>query len=133
MNKNQNIGLLIIRLSIGLLMLLHGISKLLHGIDGISQMVTNLGLPQFLSYGVFIGEIVMPLLIIIGFRTRLASIIFVFNMLTAFLLVHTPDLFKLTPQGGWAIELLALYLFGALALFFTGAGKYAVSSSSKWD
>ena len=34
---------------------------------------------------------------------------------------------------GWGVELLGLYLFGSAALFFTGGGKYAFSSSSRWD
>jgi putative oxidoreductase len=39
----------------------------------------------------------------------------------------------LNEYGGWAVELLGLYLLGAVALFFTGAGKFAVSSSNSWD
>jgi hypothetical protein len=42
---------------------------------------------------------------------------------------HTPKTFTLNEYGGWAVELLGLYLLGAVA-FFTGAGKFAVSSSN---
>jgi len=96
-------------------------------------MLTAKGLPGFLAYGVYIGEIIVPLLLIIGFRTRIAALIFAFNMLVAMLLAHAGDIFTLSKHGGWAVELIALFLFGALALFFTGAGKYAFSTTHKWD
>lgn len=131
--KNNDLGLLIIRLSLGLLMLLHGIAKLSHGVDFLSGMFQDLGLPGFFAYSVYIGEIVAPVLLIIGYRTKLAALLFAFTMLVAVLMAHASDIFVLTETGGWAIELQALYFFGALALFFTGAGTYAVSKTSKWD
>ena len=131
--KNNDLGLLIIRLSLGLLMLLHGIAKLSHGVDFLSGMFQDLGLPGFFAYSVYIGEIVAPILLIIGYRTKLAALLFAFTMVVAVLMAHASDIFVLTQTGGWAIELQALYFFGALALFFTGAGTYAVSKTSKWD
>lgn len=131
--KNNDLGLLIIRLSLGLLMLLHGIAKLSHGVDFLSGMFQDLGLPGFFAYSVYIGEIVAPVLLIIGYRTKLAALLFAFTMLAAVLMAHASDILVLTQTGGWAIELQALYFFGALALFFTGAGTYAVSKTSKWD
>ncbi|WP_075601598.1 DoxX family protein [Saccharicrinis aurantiacus] len=133
MKKNTDAGLLLIRLSIGLLMLLHGLAKLSGGINFIKGMVSQLGLPQFLAYGVFVGEILAPIAIIIGIRTRLASAVFAINCLVAIFMAHSNDIFSLGKHGGWAIELLGLYLFGALALFFTGGGKYAFSKNNIWD
>jgi putative oxidoreductase len=132
MNKNRDLGLLILRIAIGALMLLHGIAKL-NGLSFIEGMLNNAGLPGFLAYGVYITEIIAPLLILIGFRTRLASAVYVFGVLFALFLVHSADIFSLNANGGWEIELLGLYLFGSAALFFTGGGKIAVSSSNKWD
>ena len=40
-------GKLVLRLSVGVLMLLHGIHKLLHGVDGIGGMLAGMGLPAF--------------------------------------------------------------------------------------
>lgn len=130
--KNTNLGILILRCSVGVLMLLHGIAKF-KGITGIEGMLAAKGLPSVLAYGVYIGEVVAPLLIIIGYRTRFAALVFVLNCVTATLLAHSQELFKLSPMGGWALELLGLYTFGALALFFTGGGKYSLSSNSSWD
>lgn len=131
--KNNDLGLLILRISLGLLMLLHGIAKLTHGIDFLGGMFQNLGLPSFFAYSVYIGEIVAPILLIIGYRTRLVAIVFALTMIVAVAMAHASDLFTLSETGGWAVELQGLYFFGAVALFFTGGGKFAVSSTSKWD
>ncbi|OEJ99158.1 DoxX family protein [Flavivirga aquatica] len=132
MNKNNDLGLLIIRLSIGILMLLHGIAKL-KGVSFIEGMLSDKGLPSFLAYGVYVTEIIAPISIIVGYRTRLAGFLLAFGVLFAMLLVHSSDIVSLNQHGGWGVELLGLYLFGVVALFFTGSGKYAISSTHKWD
>lgn len=131
--KNIDLGLLILRLCVGGLMLLHGISKMLHGIGFIEQVVACAGLPAFIAYGVYLGEVVAPLFIIAGYGTRIASVVLVGNCIVAALLVHSHDILTLSAQGGWGIELLGLYFFGAAALVFTGGGKYAISSKHIWD
>ncbi|MPQ49283.1 DoxX family membrane protein [Marinifilum sp. N1E240] len=132
MNKNTDLGLLILRLAIGVLMLLHGIAKL-SGVSGIEGMLANAGFPTFLAYGVYITEIAAPILILIGYRTRLASAAYIFGVLFAIFLAHSGDVFSLNQHGGWGIELLGLYLFGSIALFFTGGGKLALSNLNRWD
>lgn len=133
MNRGVDIGLLIMRVSIGLLMLFHGISKISSGISFIQNTLIESEWPGWIAYGVYIGEIVAPILLIIGWRTRIAAFIFAINMLFATLLVHSDDLWKIGSHGEWAVELLALYFFSALALIFTGGGKIAVSKSSFGD
>lgn len=133
MRKNNDFGLLILRLAVGLLMLLHGIGKLGGGLEFISGMLQGKGLPGFIAYGVLIGEILAPVLIIIGLRTRIGALLLAINCLAAFLLVHTADAAKLSDTGGWALELIGLYFFGALALFFTGGGNLAASKKNQWD
>ncbi len=130
--RNNNLGLLLLRIAIGLLMLLHGIAKF-KGVSFIENMLLEKGLPSFLAYGVYITEIIAPILIIIGYRTRLASLLFAFGALFAMILAHASDIFSLSQHGGWRVELLGLYLFGAVTLFFTGAGEYAISSKNTWD
>jgi len=133
MKKNYDLGILVLRIAIGLLMLFHGIGKLQGGLGFIQGMLEAKGLPGFIAYGALVGEILAPLAILIGFRTRIAAAIYAFNMLVAFLMVHISQFFMVTETGGWALELLGLYLLGAVTLFFTGAGKIAVSSSNNWD
>ena len=122
-------GKLVLRLAIGVLVLLHGIYKLQAGVGFIAGMLEKAGLPSVLAYGVYVGEIVAPVLLILGLFTRAGAAIIVVNMLVAFGLVHMADLFALTKQGGWALELQGLYLFGALAVMLLGAGRYSVGGA----
>ena len=131
--KNQNLGILILRLTLGGLMLLHGVAKMQNGIDGIIGMFEKSGLPGFLAYPIYLGEVLAPLMLIVGFRTRIGALLDIATMLVAIFMAHSEDIFTLTKGGGWGIEFQALYLFGALALFFMGGGKFAVSTKNKWD
>lgn len=133
MKKNNDLGLLILRITVSVLMLLHGISKFSGGLDFIKSMLSEKGIPEFIAYGVLVGEILAPIAIIIGFRTRIAAAIFAFNCLVAVLMAHSAEIFTMGEHGGWALELIGLYFFGALALFFTGAGNIAVSKNNQWD
>jgi putative oxidoreductase len=123
MTGSSDFGKLLLRLMVGGLMLFHGIAKINGGIDFIINKVTQEGFPEFLAYGVYIGEVVAPLLIILGLKTRFASFIVVLTMAFAIYLVHANDLFEITKTGAWAIELQMMYLLSALALMFLGAGK----------
>ena len=129
----NSIGLLILRLTMGILMILHGYGKIINGVDGISGNLIDKGLPGFIAYGVYVGEIIAPLLMIVGYRTRLAAMIFAFNMLAAALLAKSNEIFALTERGTWAIETIGLFFLGGLTLVFTGGGKLAVSTKSWWD
>lgn len=131
--RNLNIGLLILRLNIAVWMLFHGVYKLIHGVDVIKGMLATIGLPTFLAYGVHIGETIAPILIIVGYRTKLASLIFTLVMVVAFGMAHLENFFSLGKSGAWTHETIALFLLGGLGLTFTGAGKYALSSTHKWD
>jgi len=133
MKKELNIGLLIMRIGVGLLVLLHGIGNLKNGYQFIKGLLSGVGIPEFIAYGVFLGEIIAPICILIGYRTRIASLLVAFSMVMAILLAHAKDVFALNQFGGWAIELQAIYLLIPAALFFTGAGTHALSLKSKWD
>lgn len=128
MLRNDDLGKLLLRLAIGGMMLLHGIAKIKGGVGGISGLLTAKGLPGFLAYGAYLGEVVAPILIIIGWFTRPAAVVLIFTMAMAIGLAHPGDILKLDDKSGaWAIELPMLYLLGGLALVFFGAGKYSVS------
>ena len=107
-------------------MLLHGIFKLQSGVDGIAGMLSGQGLPAFLAYGVYLGEVVGPVLVIIGLYTRVGAVLMVGNMLVAFALAHMSELFSLGKMGGWALELQGMFLFGAIAIALLGAGRFSV-------
>jgi putative oxidoreductase len=126
----DDLGKLVLRLGLGILLLLHGLAKLDGGLDGISRMVVAHGLPGFVAYGVYIGEIVAPILIILGLYARIGGLIVLVNMLFVFGLAHTTDLFMLGRSGGWALELQGLYLMGGLLVLLMGAGGYSAGGRS---
>jgi putative oxidoreductase len=123
----NDLGKLILRLALGILLLLHGLAKLTSGVDGIAGMLQGAGLPGWLAYGAYIGEVLAPLLVILGLYARIGAAIIVVQMLFAIGLAHVKDIFVLTDTGGWAIELQAMFLFTALAVALIGPGRYAIN------
>jgi len=126
-NDLNDTGKLVLRLTLGILILLHGIAKLTHGIEPIEGMVTGMGMPAFIAYGVYAGEVVGPLLLIIGFYARIGAALIAINMLFAIALAHTSELTSLTQTGGWALELQGMFLFTAIALMLMGPGRFGVN------
>ena len=123
----QDGGKLLLRLLLGGVILLHGTAKLAHGADFILGMVEAHGLPRILGYLVYVGEVVAPVLLIVGLWTRLVAVIVAINMVVALYLVHINQLLSLNQQGGWAIELQAMFLFTAVAIALLGPGRYAIN------
>jgi putative oxidoreductase len=138
MNGNRSgtddLGKLVLRSVLAVLILFHGTSKIIHGIAPIMGMVAKMGLPTVLGYAVYIGEVVAPLLILFGIWARLAALAVVINMIVAILLVHTSQFFTLNEVGGWAFELQAMYLASAIAIVLLGAGRYSVGGpNGRWN
>ncbi|HUG22354.1 DoxX family protein [Piscinibacter sp.] len=113
---HPRIGYHLLRLSVAAMMLLHGIAKLMNGIDGIERMVVGKGLPAFVAYGVFIGEVLAPLLVLAGVWVGPAALLMAVNMVFAIGLAHTHEVLTLGKQGGWAIELQGLFFVSSLAI-----------------
>jgi putative oxidoreductase len=124
---NSDLGKLLLRITLGVCILLHGVAKLQGGVGGIAQGVTALGLPGFVAYGVYVGEIVGPLLLIIGWFARIGAALIAINMIFAIAIAHSADLFKLGEQGGWALELQGMYLMTAIALALMGPGRFSIN------
>ena len=113
--RNNDLGLLLLRLTVGGLMLFHGVHKLIYGVSAIEGMLAGMGLPGFIAYFSLAAEL-------------LAS------MAVAILMAHLSVIFSVDPMtGGWAIELPMLYLLGAAVLCFTGGGKYALTKGHVTD
>lgn len=127
MLAHEDFGRLLLRLAVGGLMLFHGLHKLIGGVDGIAGMLVAKGLPGFIAYGVLIGEVVCPILIILGILTRPAALGLAFTMVVAWLMVGIANTGALDKTGAWAIESLVYFFIGALALAFLGAGRYSLA------
>ena len=92
-SNSEDTGKLILRVSLGVMILLHGIAKIVGGVDGIVGTVAKTGLPGAFGYLVYVGEVLAPLLLIVGVWTRLAALVVAINMVVAIALVHMGDLF----------------------------------------
>lgn len=120
---SEDIGKLVLRLMVGGLLIFHGISKAFNGVDFIAKGLAAHGLPSFIAYGVYVGEILAPVLIILGLWTRLSGLVVAFDLLVAILLVRLPAFFTMSRGGGWSVELDAFFLLSGLAVFFLGPGR----------
>ena len=131
----SDIGKLILRLAVAVLLAFHGISKLRHGVAWMAGPLQTHHLPAWLAYGVYVAEVVAPILLIIGILTRPAALVVAFEMTMAMFLVLGPKTFAIDRQtGALGGELQLLYLFSALAIAFLGSGRFAVSKGrGRWD
>ena len=90
-------------------------------------MLSGIGLPSWVSYGVYIGEVLAPIMVILGVFGRTGAFIIFVNMIFAVVLVHRPDVFTMGKQGGWALELQGMFMFTALALVLMTPGRFAIT------
>lgn len=129
---SEDAAKLILRVTIGVLVLLHGIFKIQNpgAVGFIGGLFTSIGLPAFLAYLIYVGEVVAPIMMIVGYKTRLAAALVAITLSVAILIAHASQIFSLTATGGWEIELQVLFLFGAISVFGLGSGKYALKRST---
>lgn len=129
MNSSDDAGKLILRLALGIFVLLHGIAKLSSGVGFISGMLVTHGIPGEVAYLAYVGEILAPLLIIVGLFTRPAALIIAINLVVAVWLVHSAQILNIGKSGGLVLELEYIYLFAAIAVAFLGAGRFSVGGA----
>ena len=132
--KAADIGKLILRVSLGVLVLLHGIGKLISGPVFVLKIVSAAGLPMAFGYLVYVGEVIAPVLLIVGLWSRLAALIIAADIAVAIVLVMPGQMFALADTGGWAIELEGIYVFAAIAVALLGAGRYSIGGvHGRWN
>lgn len=123
----EDFGRLMLRLGIGGMMLFHGVHKLFNGLDPVTAMLEAHKLPVALAYAVYFGEIVGPLLVVLGLFARVGAFLIAAEVAALVALGGIAQMIAVTPDGGYALELEALYLTGALAVLFLGPGKLAIA------
>ena len=128
MFQSNDIGKLILRVSVGVLMLFHGMNKIIYGVGGVKHLLNEAGLPQFLAYGVYVGEVIVPIFLVLGLYARTASLVLAFNMFVAILLAHGDSLFHLSKHGGLVMELPLFYFITSIVIYILGSGRYAVNN-----
>jgi putative oxidoreductase len=123
----EDLGKLLLRITLAGLMLFHGVAKITGSIDYIPRMLERHGLPTFITYGVYVGEVLAPVLVLLGWYSRVGSVLIVLHMTVIFTLAHAAQFFTLDRSGGWALELQGFYLMSALVLALLGPGKYGIN------
>jgi len=122
----EDIGKLILRVTTAGLILFHGVDKIIHGVSFIGPALAQFHLPGFLAYGVFVGEVAAPLVMIAGAWTRLAASVVMFNMAMAILLEAHRNVLVIERTGAWGLEAEAFYFLTALVVVLIGSGKYGL-------
>ena len=124
----EEVGKLILRLTVGILLLFHGIGKILNPgiVESIGSRLAGEGWPASIAYGIYLGEVLAPLMIIFGVFSRIGGLLLAINMVFAILMAHTAQLLTLSKSGGWALELQGFYLLCGIAIFLLGSGTKAV-------
>ena len=113
-------GLLLMRVGFSVGMMTHGYGKFLKVIQGNFEFGDPIGIgPTFSLILAAIGEFIAPILIILGWKTRLAAIFPSLTMLVAFTIAHDGDPFSRKEKA-------FVYLIAYLTLYFTGPGKYSL-------
>ena len=124
---SDSTGKLLLRLTLGVFMLFHGYAKITKGVSGIETSLANFGLPAWVAYGVYFGELLAPLLVIIGYYARAGGAIIVINMIFAITLSHSKQLLDLGKSGGWALELQGFFLITGLGVMLIGPGRFSIN------
>lgn len=134
MQDSADLGRLVLRIALGVLILFHGVAKLIHGPGFIVSLLAGAGLPSFLAYGVYLGEVAAPILLLLGIWSRIGAVLVMVNMLVAVVLVHVAQLATLNDAGGWALELQGMFFAVALAILLLGAGRFSLGGrSGRWN
>ncbi|MGB0744261.1 MAG: DoxX family protein [Opitutales bacterium] len=129
--NNKDLGILILRVGIGVMFVLHGIPKLLGGPAG-WEGLARFGLP-FLPEGIIAvtfgfaamaTEILGGLALALGMYTRVACASLAGIMLVAFStkIGSVTGIGDFAKNAGWPLELIIVFV----ALFFMGPGRYVV-------
>lgn len=123
MKNYSQVGALLLRAVLGLTFFLHGLSKFQGGISNTSGFFESLGIPGFIAYVVATIELVGGIAIIAGLGTRIISLLFVFIMAGALLMVNLSNGFL----GGYELDLILM----VIAIYFVLNGSTWMSLDSK--
>ncbi len=117
----NNVGLALLRVGVSLMMIFgHGLGKFQNLIAGNFEFPNPIGIGSTPSlFLAVIGEFIAPILILIGYKTRLAAIPAAITMAVAYFAVHLNDPFKVQEKALY-------YLLAFVVIALVGPGKYSL-------
>jgi putative oxidoreductase len=120
MNFFYDVGKLFLRVSFSIMLLPHGWSKVNRLFADEIKFSDPIGIGELPSLIlVTFAEFIVPILIILGFKTRWFSIFPIITMIVV-AFIHKWD------QGFFEIEKALLFLSGFIAISLIGPGKYSI-------
>ncbi|WP_409275917.1 DoxX family protein [Neobacillus sp. SCS-31] len=127
MENKHEIGALILRVVLGFLFFYHGLVKFQGGIENTVGWFDSIGIPGFMAYVVALVELLGGIALIIGFATKIVSVLFVVLMIGAIVSVKfAVGLLGNGQMAGYELDLAFMAMAAALA--FTGSNLYSVDS-----
>ena len=125
--KNVDLGLLFLRLGLGICLFMHGFGKILHGVGDVKSILVSAGLPGFLAYFAYLSEVLAPIMIAVGFYSRIgAALVFGSSLVILYSSYGLSNLLGLANASGFKAELVYLYITISLCIISSGSGKYAI-------
>ena len=122
LDRLQPLALLVMRLTLGVVMLAHGYQNTFRHLHEHVHMVASLGMPAWLGYVSSFTEFFGGLLVLAGFFTRPAAFAICINLIVAIWKVHWHN--GLTGDHGYEFPLALAAL--AFALIFLGGGPISI-------
>jgi putative oxidoreductase len=134
MQLQEDLGKLVLRLAVGVLILLHGIAKVRYGLGDVATSLARANIPHEVGYLIYVGEVLAPVLMIVGLWTRPAAWIVAATMVVALVLGHPKEIFQMTNHGGLLLEVQWMFMLGAAAVALLGAGRFSVGGvTGRWN
>jgi len=129
--KLDDFGKLVLRCLVGALLLVHGVVKIERGIEWMRGPLTAFHLPFFVAYGVYVGEVLAPVFLILGYLTRPAAFVVMMDLVMAIVLVAHKKMSIVTQGGAYGLEAELFFLFGGLVILLLGPGRYGLTRSRR--
>lgn len=136
----QDLGLLILRMGLGVLLIAHGLRQLFgwwggQGLDGVKSAITAAGYQHadILTYVTGGGQIAAGLLLIIGLFTPIAAagaLAYLINSVLADVSSHPQDRFAFFLPTGHEFHLMLIVM--ATAIVLIGPGRYGLDGDRGW-
>lgn len=119
----KDVGLLFLRIGVGIPFILHGIAKLTD-IAGTTGFFASIGLSSIFVYLVGFGELIAGIMILLGLWSAIGGWIVSITMAGAYILVKH----KMSFFGGYELDMV--FFFAGLALAMMGSGRYSIKKDA---
>lgn len=127
-DRLTDLGLLILRVTVGLIFLTHGWPKLMNGASGTAQFFGQLGIPApgVTAWLITVLEVAGGIALILGAFVSIVAVLFVAHMAAGIFLVHLSNGWYVIGPGQGGAEFNVLLIATLLAFLLAGSGRPAL-------